>query len=174
MAFRDLQDVYLPTPKVLPIHGEEIEFPGRISADAGMTMLAIRSAMLEQVGTEGTEEEYASAALTEVTAGQVAALEAEILGDAAADLDRLGVFGAARQHVVSTLVAWHMAGEEVAVATWEGKARPAPPTTSARRAGSARRTAGGAGGRSMAAAQKATAARSATARSGRRTQQGKG
>lgn len=162
MAFRDLTDVLGATPaKVLPIHGKMIEFPGRVSARAGMLLLAIQRAAQEQqaelgeilpdqvvvaaVGLDGADE-----------AGKY--LEAEMLGDSRGELDALGVVGVERDRILATLTVWHLSGQDAAEAVWEGK-DPAP-KASKPKAGRASKMAGGAGVRSRAAGGASSGSRS--------------
>jgi hypothetical protein len=164
VPFDDLVDVLGITPaKVLPIHGQQVAFPGRVSARTGMLLLAISRAAAAR-GGERSDVEGAVAALG-LTDADAAELEADILGPSAAVLDDLGVIGDARQHVMGTLVAWHLGGQEAAEQAWaagagSGKAQ-APSSRATRRAtaGRSSKTDGRAVAPSRAAAGGSSAAR---------------
>lgn len=171
MAFRDLTDVLGATrTKELPIHGRKVAFPGTVSAWAGQLLMAIRHAAEESAAAGSPDADpvdlvLASGAATEADALE---LERELFGDGAAVLDELGVIGEARAHVASTLVAWHLGGEEAALRAWEagpkGKA-PAPNRATRRRmAGSSSKTGGTAKASSRTAAGDSPARRATGSR----------
>jgi hypothetical protein len=178
MGWTDLADLHGITPDIeLPIHGEVIKFPGRISAWAGSLLMTIRAAILDQEGEPGDIGERVVESL-DLSGEDVAAMERELLGDGADDLERLGVTGRERQHVVNTLTVWHLSGEEAAHAAWEGQGKaPARPNRAARRSGRTSATGGkGAansravgGGRSGSAGPKAGVASRGGTRSTRRS-----
>ncbi len=145
MTFRDLADVIGIRKKELPIHGQIVSFPGTISARSGLLLQVIQ----QQVATIG--EQADAAAVIEasgMTDEDALKLEAELLGDGAEALDRLGVLGEARQHVVGTLATWHMSGPEAAEAVWEGKAQPSAENRATRRRTAGQSSAGnGKGGK---------------------------
>jgi hypothetical protein len=157
MAFRDLTDVLgVSTPKVLPIRGRSVEFPGTISAWAGTLLLALRRAAAESIESGDVDpSDVAGLVLSTGAATEMDALrlERELLGDAGDVLDELGVMGEGRQHIIGTLTVWHLSGEEAATACWEGKA-PVQPNRAKRRttAGRSSKTAGVAGAVSRTAA----------------------
>jgi hypothetical protein len=145
MAFRDLTDVLGATsPKVLPIRGASVEFPGAISAWAGQMLLAIRRMAAQQVEEGGSDASTARVVLDAglITEQDGLRLEGELLGDGAQALDDLGVFGDGRQRVISTLMTWHLSGQEAAEVVWEGKAPTPNRATKRRTAGSSSRTGG--------------------------------
>ncbi len=163
MGFRDLSDV-LETPdrKVLPINGEDVEFPRTVSAKVGAMLLTLYSSLEASEGLDpGTYLE--SLGWSEDDAAEI---ELGVLGkDGAATLDRLGVLGPGRMRVMSTLVFWHLLGTEAAELVWEGKA-PAPANRETRRAaGRSPKTAGGGGPRTGTAAG-GSSARPRTTRAG--------
>lgn len=145
MAWADLTDVLGTTPpKQIPIHARMVDFPARISAWAGMTLLAIQRAAETGADAETTLER---SGVTEDTATR---LQNELLGSGAAVLDELGVIGDARNHVIQTLTVWHLHGEEAAARVWAspGKA-PSPPK---KKKGGRRSTKNGKAGATSAAA----------------------
>jgi hypothetical protein len=171
MAFRDLADVLGVAPdKVLPINGQDVRFPGRISARTGQLLLATNAAV---EGGARTESEIVER--LQLSEEDLQAVEEDLLGPAAAVLDGLGVVGEARQHVMATLTVWHLAGQDAAENVWEagpGAVGKAPPRGgSKRKAGrsspTARTRATTAAGRSRAGAGGSSARpRKATSRGG--------
>lgn len=155
MGFRDLAEVAgVREPKVLPILGEDVAFPGTVSAEIGARMMLIyRAGQAVMASPETAEAEIEAITANGLTQASVDEMEAALLGDGAEALDRLQVWGAARNRVISTLTVWHIVGQEAAEAVWEGKAPtgagPAPANRAARRA---------TGGRSSVASGKATKA----------------
>lgn len=167
MAFRDLADVLdVPSPKILPINGTMVEFPGRISAASGALLILMRQKAV--AGELDAAADLADTGL--ITDARALELEAELLGDGVQQLDELGVFGDGRARVVQTLMAWHMSGQEAAEAVWEGKAqapRQVGTKSSRPRAGRGSRTAatltaGGGAARSRAADGAASGRRTTT------------
>lgn len=137
MGFADLTDVLGVTPpKVLPVRGRNVNFPGVISARAGMLLLTIQRA-----AASGEPAELVTARLSNSDA---MFLEYELLGDGAEILDNLGVMGDARQHIMTTLAVWHLSGEDAAEAAWSGK--PQPPRGDSKRKGGRRSKTSRAGG----------------------------
>lgn len=142
MGFRDLTEVMgVREPKVLPVKGRMIEFPGTVSARCGQVML-----MMVRAGQAADSEEDGLAAVAElIRTGEIdpddaSRLEREVIGpEAMTELLELEVSQDELTRIVSTLTVWHLAGQEAAEAAWEGKA-PAP-ARAVRRATS-RRTAG--------------------------------
>lgn len=171
MAFRDLTDVLGVTPpKTLPIHGEQVEFPARVSARTGMLLLTLQH---RADAGEDVESVVDSLGLDDAAAVE---LERDLLGeDGLRRLDALGVIGDARAHVVGTLIAWHMRGEAAAVATWEaGPVTTAGKDAAASNRATRRKTAGRSSKTAGAAAARSTAGSSSArtsggASSGRRT-----
>jgi hypothetical protein len=152
VAFRDLTDVLGVTPpKTLPIHGEQVSFPARVSARTGMLLLTLQH---RASAGEGVKDVVDSLALDDDAAAE---LERDLLGEAGARrLDELGVIGDARAHVMGTLIAWHLGGEEAASATWEA----GPVTTQGKAAAASNRAT-----RRRTAGQSSKAAGTAAARS---------
>lgn len=173
MAFRDLTDVLGVTPdKVLPIEGHDVAFPARISAWAGTMLLAIQEAALRKAesGVDPSSIDLDDL-VTELAMQENDALdlEREILGDGAEQLAALGVIGEARQHVINTLMAWHLRGREAAEAVWdppEGKAPALNRATRRATAGRSSTTGGTARGRSRTAGGASSAAPKRTRASG--------
>lgn len=168
-TWRDLADVVgLDAPKVLPIMGKEVAFPGRISAWAGGTLLAITAAA--EAGATDPDEITETVGITEADAVE---LEAEILGDdGAAALDAAGVIGTARRHVVNTLMAWHISGEEAAREAWEAGGKAPRPNRAARRATAGRSSAGTSKGTKGSGVSRAASGASSARRTGAGTRRG--
>lgn len=165
MAFRDLTDVLGVTPpKTLPICGVLVEFPATISARSGQMLLAVAASA--RSSADATPDEVASR--LHLTDEDGERLEAELLGDGAQALDDLGVIGDRRQHVVQTLIAWHLRGQEAAEAVWHGAGKATAPKDSKPRGGRASKTVGGARGRSKAGAGASSAPRKVAAATSRR------
>jgi len=147
MAWTDLADLHGISPDIeLPVHGQVVTFPGRISAWAGSLLLTIRAATL---GQEGDAQEIGERVIEKLNISErdVIALESELLGDGDARLAALGVTGMERQHIVNTLTMWHMSGQEAARSVWEaGGKDPARPNRATRRkTGGSSSTKGGKG-----------------------------
>lgn len=117
MTFRDLTEVLGSEPKVLPIRGTDVEFPGRISARTGTLLLKLQEEV--EAGNDVVDDLVASGI---ITAEDAIEIEDDLLGDGRRVLDEMGVVGQMRQRVVETLTAWHLGGEEAAIGVWEGKA----------------------------------------------------
>lgn len=136
------EDAGARAPIVLPIPtaADPTTFPGTVSAETGMLMLMFQQSA--QAGRSGDE--------IDISPEQMARMEADLLGEAgAARLEALGVVGVMRQHVISTLTVFHLAGREAGEEAWDttpgtlGKAsRPAMSPKkggpSSKKAGSAR------------------------------------
>lgn len=161
MAFKDLAEtIDVREPIRLPIMGQLVEFPGTISARAGMILLAIMGAAQKTQADQDTDD-VTSAILTENGIPQEDAdyLEAQMLGDVAERLDELVEYNVRRRAVVTnTLLVWHSSGPEAAEVFWNaggdlGKALPNRATR--RAAGRSSTTGGGAPARSKAQPRRA-------------------
>jgi hypothetical protein len=125
MGWTDLADLHGVTPDIkLPIHGETVHFPGRISAWAGSMLLTIRASALEHEGEDPDEVGEQVANEIDLSSGVATELERELLGDGEQALERLGATISERQHVVNTVMAWHLYGEESAREVWEAAGKP--------------------------------------------------
>jgi hypothetical protein len=150
MGFRDLSEVVEGLePKELPINGELVRFPASVSAKVGVMLANVYEAVvdpdLDPLAPDLEDDLTRRLGWSE---GDALEVERELLGaEGLAKLDQLGVVGPARTRVISTLVFWHIGGQEVAEAVWEGKAQA--PNREARRkmAGSGSKMGGGAGSR---------------------------
>ncbi len=148
--FRDLDEFLTVEPIELPIGGKVYEFPGEVSARAGLLLQRIGSMVLTVAATEG-DPAAAGAALSErdrelLSDGEEMDLRAELFGDAEADMIADGLTSAQIRHVFMTLVVWHAFSEDAAVAVWEGKAAsPEPANRAERRASKATTGRSGAG-----------------------------
>lgn len=167
MAFRDLQEVAgNSTPKVLPINGQRVEFPGLVSARVGTLLLAALAAGVEVAEAQGSADEQAaaiSAAMEDqgLSEADMQLIEDEMIGtEARAQLSDLGIWGRQLNFITSTLMVWHVMGQEMAEAFWDkgpdqaaGKAPAAVAAnreTRRRKAGSSSKGAGSAATRSRA------------------------
>lgn len=130
MTFRDLDDFLVVRPIELPIRGKTYQFPGTITARAGLLLQRITAA----VGGEASEAQA-------VLDGAEASLREEILGDTEAQMVEDGLTAAHVNHVLQTLMVWHMAGPEAAEAAWEQMAAdPQEPNRAERRAATAKKS----------------------------------
>jgi hypothetical protein len=150
MGFRDLSEVVEGLePKELPINGELVRFPASVSAKVGVMLANVYEAVVDPTldpTAPGLEEDLTRR--LGWSDGDAQEVERELLGEEGlARLDQLGVIGPARTRVISTLVFWHIGGQEVAEAVWEGKAQAPNRETRRRTAGSDSMTGGGAGSR---------------------------
>ncbi len=168
MAFRDLSEIVKGAePKALPINGELVEFPANVSAKVGVMLSSVFDAVQDpdvDVADQEALNDYLG-----WSDEDAAEMELELLGPDGADtLSDLGVIGEARMRVIATLVFWHIAGQDVAEAVWEGKA-PAPNRATRRAAaGRSPRTAGGAGSRTATAGSGSSVRRKTTRSAGAR------
>jgi hypothetical protein len=150
MGFRDLSEVVEGLePKELPINGELVRFPASVSAKVGVMLANVYEAVvdpdLDPLDPNLEDDLTRRLGWSDEDAQEV---ERELLGpEGIAKLDQLGVVGAARTRVISTLVFWHIGGQEVAEAVWEGKAQAPNRETRRRTAGSGSMTGGGAASR---------------------------
>jgi len=168
-GFRDLTDILGTTPpRALPIGGQVVEFPGVISAWAGQMLLSIRRAAAQEVEAGGDAEQGAQAVLAAdlVSDQDGLRLERELLGDGLEVLDDLAVFGDARQRVISTLMTWHLSGQEAAEMVWEGKGPTPNRATKRATAGRSSKTAGTAKAQSRAVGGASSAGRKPAVRRG--------
>ena len=122
--FQDLDEI-LPvahSAKRLPVGGEILEFPDRISAESGILLLRVQQqarenpALLEATGAVLVEK---------VGAERLEALMVEVLGRTFEEmLPLVGMNPARVMHIFQTLTVWHLAGEEAAREFWNdpGKA----------------------------------------------------
>ncbi len=126
--FKDL-DVVSPLlvreAKQLPIRGESVVFPPTIDARAARTVQDIsrttHAALADGQPSPDWERLQSAGGLT---VSDLEHLEIQLFGDAAADLDRLGVLAEDRLLIAATLVAWHARGRELAERVWNTGARP--------------------------------------------------
>lgn len=124
MAFKDLADldefVGGKSLKHLPINGELVTFPDRISAKTGTLLIHLQR----------QDQDKAKVSLKGITNDQWLAIQEDLVGDEAMEkLISLGVVGDTYAHVVATLIVWHLQGQDAAEKVWNtpGKvmARPA-------------------------------------------------
>lgn len=148
MAFKDLAEtIDVREPIRLPIMGEVVEFPGTISARAGMILLAIMGAAKQVIQDSDEPSTSAVIAVAGVPESDAAYLEAQILGDVAERIDALCEYNLRRRNLVTnTLLVWHSQGLEAAEEFWNaggdlGKALPNRKTR--RKAGRSSTTDGG-------------------------------
>lgn len=134
---RDLSELTgIRAPKVLPLYGNDIEFPGTVNAHVGTLLILILEAAKRTAGTEDPGDPVAELlADGRLTLADTDEIERALLGDTASTLTDLELSPAELQHVTTTLMIWHMIGEEAAEAFWEGKALapPAAPNRETRR-----------------------------------------
>jgi hypothetical protein len=139
---RDLSELTsIRAPKVLPLYGNDIEFPGTVNAHVGTLLVQILEASRVAAGQledGATPDNPVDALLASGTMSPADAeeIEAALLGDAASVLTDLELTPSERSHVTTTLMLWHMIGTEAAEAFWEGKAlapQPAPNRETRRR-----------------------------------------
>ena len=143
--FKDLAEVLGAKPKQLPIKGRMYSFPPRVSDSTGAKlaqMSALGRKQLRASDTTDADRKAAGIAMMEQFFDGEAqdALWDEVLGDAQQEMLDNAVPPEWQQHVFGTLLAWHMSGEDAAVAVWEDKnpgEAPAPNRATRRRAGSA-------------------------------------
>ena len=118
-GFKDLSDldefIGGKAAKELPINGELISFPDRISAKTGALLIKVQS-----------QNANAKTIFNEIDDEQWLEIQHEIVGDDAMEkLVELGVVGETYSHVIATLIVWHLQGREAAEEVWNkpGKAR---------------------------------------------------
>lgn len=112
--FKDLDDTLGIGSKQLPISGELIDFPARISGDAGMLLILMRKTATDHPGA--TPEELSRLAGVDDTRYQ--AVVEEMLGRSMADALILMGNAPRLQVVIATLTSWHLYGEDVAREVW--------------------------------------------------------
>jgi hypothetical protein len=155
VAFKDLAEtIDVREPIRLPIMGQLVEFPGTISARAGMILLAIMGAAKDALAADADVETATAMASVSVPQSDSDYLEAQMLGDVADRLDELVEYNVRRRNLVTnTLLVWHSQGSEAAETYWNaggdlGKALPNRETR--RAAGRSSTTDGGQPARSKA------------------------
>lgn len=127
MAFKDYsvtRDI-----KRLPIGGQVFEFPDRISAQSGEVLLRVQAAA-QDLSSEADPVDVLEAA--NIATDKLMQAQAEMLGDGHAALIAAGL-GAAVEHVVQTLTAWHVFGQVAAERAWNGLGPTTAPNRAARR-----------------------------------------
>ncbi len=126
MSFRDLDDVAgVEGPKILPIRGVAVEFPATVSAKTGTLILAALAAGIN--AAENGEENAVGQAMAErgLSESDMQLIEDDLIGPAAAvQLEELQIWGKRKDHIVSTLMIWHIFDTETAEQFWDsgGKA----------------------------------------------------
>ncbi len=120
MAFKDLAEaIDVREPIVLPVMGEAVEFPGTISARAGMILMAVISAARVSLAEEDDASTAAVLAAGSISEADAAYLEAQLLGDVADRLDELVEYnGRRRALITNTLIVWHSQGAGEAEVYW--------------------------------------------------------
>jgi hypothetical protein len=134
-AFRDLDEFLVDQPIELPIRGKNYRFPGSISARTGL--------LLQRMGAKADEARRAGQGPAELASAAMDAevlddeteldLRRELMGDTEAEMARDGLTTAHTGHVFRTLIVWHMAGEEAALAAWTALGNVQAPNREARR-----------------------------------------
>lgn len=129
--FRDLDEVIRAPAKELPIGGKVYRFPDRVSGRVGLALLRVR-----QAAATGRQDKTAAIEIVKGVLGDdgEAEVEAALLGEADDQMASDGVGPEQRQHVLQTLIVWHIGGKDAAVAAWHGSGEAQAPNRAARRA----------------------------------------
>jgi hypothetical protein len=136
-GFRDLDDLLAESggdrPIELPIRGKVYAFPSSISARSGLLLARMAAvAQAEQSGGKAAPDPD----LELLSDGEEVDLRAEMMGATEVEMARDGLTTAHTRVVFMTLLTWHLAGEEAALAAWESAGK-APANRATRRARSA-------------------------------------
>ena len=127
MAFRDLGDVRVAKPIVLPIRGKEYAFPGEISARL-LVRLGVMFAQLEDA--DGDDADLTAEALSDAEEADLRkALFGDVEAEMIADYCTPGEIGVA----FTTLMAAHCYGIKAAEAVWSSPGEAPAPNRAARR-----------------------------------------
>jgi len=111
-AFRDLAEVFELTPIELPIEGTVYAFPARIPAETGLLLAQVRAAA-------ETDAETDLDGIENVT---MEGLRVDLMGDSLTAMRAAAVPNVWIDHVLYTLMVWHMEGEDAAAVVWERRA----------------------------------------------------
>lgn len=133
--FRDLDEFLVDQPIRLPIRGKTYEFPGSIPARTGL-LLQRMGAKADEARRAGQGPEGLAAAAMEAEVLDDEAemdLRRELMGDTEVEMARDGLSTAHTSHVFRTLIVWHMAGEEAALAAWTALGNVKAPNRETRR-----------------------------------------
>ena len=157
MGFKDLKELLTDEPKRLPVGGKMIEFPGRISAEAGLTLLTL-SRTLEQIEPGESREEVA--ARVDLPDDEWNALVVAVLGKMPQEFIADGLSPEEALYCFQALMAWHLYGQDAAEQAWD----PPKPNRAQKRA-----PARGQSGRPASTATKPPSKPASGARGGRRS-----
>lgn len=167
MSFKDFDELVTRAPKRLPIGGHLFEFPQRISAQTGATLLAVQTVAADLGPDSDPQAIFAATGLEDEALG---GLIEDMLGEGRRQLVEAG-FGDAIPHVFKTLTAWHLYGQEAAEQVWNSLGPTPAPNRAARRSAatgtSTKRPASPAGSTSRKAPAKAARPGRSSAATGR-------
>lgn len=134
-TFADLDGILVVTPIRLPIRGKTYEFPGTITARAGLLLHRMSiAAEKAQADVKAGKVKAADLAKEALSDGEEIDLRAEVMGDVEREMADDGLTSAHVHHVFQTLLVWHMAGEKAAEKAWVELGEVQAPNRAARRA----------------------------------------
>jgi len=135
MGFRDLDEFLVSEPIVLPIRGKEYSFPGPgdVSADLWLRLQRLSNQM--QRAQESARKGEAFDPDEEVVSdSDQEAMMDEMFGGTEQEMIDEGLSSAHIKAVFYTLIAWHLSGEDAALAVWNSQGESPAPNRATRRA----------------------------------------
>lgn len=132
--FQDLDQVLPIAKKQLPIHGQVVDFPDRISAESGTLLLRIQHRGRERPELVEQPDQLIDGLVDEARMNE---LVEEVLGRPAEEfLPLVNMDQSRMMHVFQTLMVWHLSGEDSAREVWNNPGKAPGPKTAKKTTGS--------------------------------------